>query len=549
MAGINLSNLTDRISQVLSDNVSLSSVFGKNDRALMDLLNSLSNGETILGKVLSSNEDSFQISTQNNVIINAKAENGILLTEGSNVLFEVNKFSEGKVTLRPLYLNVSSEETANSALRQAGIPVNERTLEMTVRNMEYGNPIDKNGLLNSYKDVLLHEDFPVKYIVDLQKMDIPVTHNNLVQYEAYMNMKNIVSESFMDVSTGIMDEINQFAGEGLSNPSLSLTDLMNNESIINLKGMVDSIIDYSKAEAFDITQNENTSLVSLHELDVVKLQNELKAYGFNTENVDKLLDHGKTEISLEYTVDYNPKTVLNSVFKDINLTINQHISDIFNQKANVDVPKYGLMFDSSEVKDLIYKAFSSDWSLKEEDISKETISNLYKKLYENTKHLSENLSNHLKPESNALSMVNNINNNIDFMDQLNKYIPYVQIPFNDNQNNKAELYVYKNKKNFAESGGELSAYLHLDMEHLGRTDVMIKLLNNNVTTNFKVKDDDVLNFIEQNLHYLDKRLNEKGYSFKASFEKGDRENSPIQEMLNANENHLILARSSFDARI
>lgn len=544
MAGFNLSGLTDRISQVLSDNVSFSSLLGKNDQALLDLINSLSNGETIVGKVLSSNEDSFQISTGNNVIINAKAESGILLTEGSNVLFEVNKLSEGKVSLRPLYQNVSSAETAKTALNQAGIPINDRTLEMTVRNMEYGNPIDRNGILSSYKDVLTFEEFPVKYIVDLQKMEIPVTHNNLVQYETFMNMKNIVSDSFMDVSEGIMTDLSSLAEQSLSTSNLTVSNLINNEAILDTKGMIDSVLKYCEPST------ENTSSqVFIHELDIVKLSNELKNYGFSSANTDEIINKDSELINLQKTVDYPPKTVLRAVFNDINDTVNRQISDIFNQKSDVQTPKYDLLFKSSEIKNLIFKAFASDWSLKEEDITKNSVTGLYKKLYENTKSLADNLSVHLRPESNSLNMVNNINNNIDFMDQLNKYIPYVQIPLNDNPNNKAELYVYKNKKNLTAADGEISAFLHLDMEHLGRTDVMIKMLNNNVSTNFKLANDEALSLIEENIHFLDKRLNEKGYSLSVKTELAEKVNSPIQEMLNNNESHLVLAKTSFDARI
>lgn len=552
MAGFNLSNITDRISQVINDNVSLSSVFGKNDAAVLEFFNSLSNGETILGKVLNSNENSFQISTGNgsNVIINAKADAGVLLTEGTNVLFEVNKFSDGKFSLRPLYQNTSSEETARMALRQAGIPSNERTLEMTVRNMEYGNPIDRNSLLNSYKDVLNYENAPVKYIVDLQKMNIPVTNANLYQYEEYMNMKNIISDSFMDVSDSLLGEINNSLQQGIANNDLSISDIINNEAVMNAKGLINSVISFSE----DMSLNNQDSFVSLHEFDVMKMANELKAYGFSSNNIENLLNNKpKFGIGNEENGNLiNPKTVLNSVFRDINDSVNRQISDILSQKQDNNVPQYKPLLLSSELKNILIKSLSNDWLSggKEKGNNEEnSINSLYKKLYDGVKGLSENLSLHLKQDSPALNLLNNINNNVDFMDQLNKYIPYVQIPFNSNLNNKAELYVYHNKKNFAKDGGELSAYLHLDMEHLGRTDVMIKMLDGNVTTNFKMSSDEALALVEENIGLLNKRLTEKGYSLRTQMEVINKMPSPIQEMLNNNEGHLVIAKTSFDARI
>jgi len=545
MAGFNLSNLTDRITQAITENVNFSSAFGKNEKAIMDLFASLSNGETILGKVLSSSEESFQISTGNNVIINAKAEGGVLLTEGTSVLFEVNKFSEGKVSLRPLCQNMSSEETAKSALRQAGIAVNERSLEMTVRNMEYGNPIDRNSLLASYKDVLQYEESPVKYIIDLQKMDIPVTSDNLTQYEAYMNMKNMIADSFMDISESLLNETLEKAESSLGSNSqiVSVSDLISNQSLMDLKGMLDSVIRYS--EELTNTSNQGTQL---HEFDVVKLANELKSFGFNTQSTDKLIYDNQVTSVGEHA--FNSKEVINSIFKDINDTVDRHISDIFNQKNVIVKPQYQQLFGSSELKNALYKAFASDWSLGDNEApSNNNVSELYKKLYSATKELADNLSLHLKNDSQTVQLANNIQNNIDFMEQLNKYIPYVQLPVGNNPNNKAELYVYRNRKNFTGEDKELSAYLHLDMEHLGRTDVMIKMLNGNVSTNFKLSSDEALSLVEQNIEFLNRRLTEKGYSVKVETELLTKAASPIQEMLMNNEGHLVIAKTSFDARI
>lgn len=548
MAAFNLSNLTDRITQVLNDNVNFSSVFGKNEKAMMELFNSLSNGETILGKVLSSSEESFQISTTNNVIINAKADSGILLTEGATILFEVNKFSEGKVSLRPLYQNTSSEETAKTALRQAGITANERSLEMTVRNMEYGNPIDRNSLLNSYKDVLAFEEAPVKYIIDLQKMNIPVTQNNLDQYEAYMNMKNFVSDSFMDISGELLSEINNKAEIGLNNDNLTISDLINNDAIIDVKGLVNSVMEYSSQGAYE--GQTVSSDIALHEFDVIKLVNELKNFGFLSANTEKLIDDSIDLTNGNEIKQYNPKNVLNNVFKDINDSINRQLSDVFNKNTIINKPQYKELFDSNELKNTIFKSMLSDWNIESENEEEKTsIYSLYKKLYNNTKNISDNLALHLKNDSPVMTMLNNVKTNIEFIDSLNKYIPYIQIPIRGKTNEKAELYVYNNRKNFSDKESELSAYLHLDMEHLGRTDVMIKMFEGSVSTNFKLSDDDALEFVANNIGFLNKRLAEKGYSFKAEFEVSDKINSPIQEMLNTNENHMIIAKTSFDARI
>ena len=127
---------------------------------------------------------------------------------------------------------------------------------------------------------------------------------------------------------------------------------------------------------------------------------------------------------------------------------------------------------------------------------------------------------------------------------------YIQIPFHNDENSaNSELYVFKNKKNLAASDGELSAFIHLDMANLGPTDVLVKMRDMHITTNFTMKDEDTLIFIEHHLDYLDKRLNEKGYSFEASVSTKKDEVSPIMRMLEDNERHLLFSDTSFDARV
>lgn len=58
----------------------------------------------------------------------------------------------------------------------------------------------------------------------------------------------------------------------------------------------------------------------------------------------------------------------------------------------------------------------------------------------------------------------------------------------------------------------MKALLHLDMDNLGPMDVFVLLKANNVTTNFKVANDDILAYIEEHISELNERLNALGYS-------------------------------------
>ena len=90
MQGIPLSLLNNvQVNSSGITNVDMTAISEANDRALLDLISGLSNGETLLGKVLSSDENSYTFKTlDTGVTVNAKAENGVVLEKGSTVLFE-----------------------------------------------------------------------------------------------------------------------------------------------------------------------------------------------------------------------------------------------------------------------------------------------------------------------------------------------------------------------------------------------------------------------------------------------------------------------------
>lgn len=54
------------------------------------------------------------------------------------------------------------------------------------------------------------------------------------------------------------------------------------------------------------------------------------------------------------------------------------------------------------------------------------------------------------------------------------------------------------------------------MENLGPVDVYVTMTGSEkVSTKFYLRDDDMLSFIESNIHILDERLKKRGYALKA----------------------------------
>ena len=98
----------------------------------------------------------------------------------------------------------------------------------------------------------------------------------------------------------------------------------------------------------------------------------------------------------------------------------------------------------------------------------------------------------------------------------------VQVPIkNIGEHGEGELYVYRRNKQKCGEDDTVKAFLHLDMEHLGALDIYVTLKDSSVSTNFKVEDESVLDFLEANMEQLTKKLNEDGYNASVSVSEKD----------------------------
>ena len=169
--------------------------------------------------------------------------------------------------------------------------------------------------------------------------------------------------------------------------------------------------------------------------------------------------------------------------------------------------------------------------------------------------LTENLEQLGQQHSSVYKATVNMNQNLEFLQQLNQLYTYVQLPIKlQHGEAHGDLYVYTNKRHLASKDGQISALLHLDMEHLGPVDVYVAMQNERLNTNFYLKDDEMLDFIHEHMELLTERLKKRGYH--CNFELSVRnEAGQAQEKASVNidsllerEHKMPIAMYSFDVR-
>lgn len=212
------------------------------------------------------------------------------------------------------------------------------------------------------------------------------------------------------------------------------------------------------------------------------------------------------------------------------------------------------LLSGKEFQALLKEEIGRQWTIAPGDVAdKKQVEQLYERIREQTARLTQALEMAGKTDAPVARSVQNLQNNVDFMNQLNHLYTYVQLPLKMLGNEAhGDLYVYTNKKNLAARDGQVSALLHLDMEHLGPLDVYVTMKEKQVSTNFTVADEDVLSLIESHIDTLNQRLTNRGYSLKTQMSvkeaEEEAEESIMQTILNQQKNISVLSRTSFDMR-
>ena len=265
------------------------------------------------------------------------------------------------------------------------------------------------------------------------------------------------------------------------------------------------------------------------------LEDESVAQNLMTEDAAWKAADGKTALDKNLTVS------------DFLRTVSQLLSEN-NGMASQSIQK---LFGSDAYKSLLRNVMEQQWLIQPEALKQEKkISQLYEKLEQQMRQVEDALKEAGVTKTRFPETAAEVRGNIEFMNQLNQAYTYVQVPLKmSGQNANGELYVYTNKKNLRDPDAELSAFLHLELEHLGSTDVSVKMQHRNVKTNFYMADDASYDLVEKYLPVLEQKLKDKGYQCTITMTKEEKKVSFGDDFLRKDMPQTgTLHRYSFDVR-
>ena len=531
------------------------------------MVKSLVPGTTIQGEIIAKNGNEVQIRIDKDTVLQARLEQDVNVEEGQNIRFQV-KNNGTTLTLSPLLTNTAQADNVYKALQMAGLPINESTVAMTDEMMKLGMSIDSRSLQNMFKDVVTHTDASATDVVFLHKMDMPLTESNLRQIQNYTELQHEVVKGMQDVTDALQGLINSTGGADVAAGAdiaagADVADGVNADTLTQYQNLVKELIsdtlmgmlpdgagaagvsgtDLMGEALADAPLSGNAALIKgvLQDATFSELLNnglftEEEAAGFLKEAAGLLTEKG-------ITLSGNTTQEMMKALLDITAGNTQEAESL--QK----------LFSGKVWKNLLEGTVKTQWSLTPETLPKEgEVGKVYEKIVKSLHTLNETLQQSGAQNTALQESITNLSENIDFMNQLNQMYTYVQLPLKmQNGEKNGELYVFTNKRSLAEKDGEVSALLHLTMEHLGPLDVYVKMNQGKVSTEFTVEKEETLLFLEKNMSILTDRLQKRGYDIsckmKVKDEAGEPEN-PVERLLTEKQNGAVSvhAQYAFDVR-
>jgi len=130
---------------------------------------------------------------------------------GDDITFTVKSNDGFTIDITPSKIPTEVNPTLLRALGAADLPATEANLSMVNNMMQEGMPIDKASLQSMHRLVLNNPDAPLQNLIQMTKFNIPVTPENLTQFENYKNFENQISKELSNLSTELTKSLDDMA--------------------------------------------------------------------------------------------------------------------------------------------------------------------------------------------------------------------------------------------------------------------------------------------------------------------------------------------------
>ena len=539
-------------------------------------VNEMENGEVLLG-----------LSDGRNV--SARLSAGVSLNVGESMFFQVKSNNGMQIEIRPFQTGPEGNPTLLKALDAAGLNVNDKNLTLVNTMMQEQMPIDKSSLMAMVRLSGSHPNVAPATLVEMTKLGLPVTEENAAAFENYKTDQN----AMMKELNTLFETLPEMAGD----EKMSVSDaiafhkeitamLADTETAgsVTVKGQetaqpAQTAVESGTEQTMEASAENGAS-------QVVNAAGETTAETGTSQVTQTVTENGATQpeetiaetgtaaqtsqlggaeagmpARLAAVLDPAQLEDLKSVYAELSgkdtdiskLTPKQFLTELSGLLADGGDGREHVvrkLFAGKSYQQVLRSALEEEWLLKPQDIRDSgKMNEFYARVDRQMGQLSQILAE-AGGNTQTAQAASDLSNNINFMNVLNQTYTYMQIPLKmAHQNAKGDLYVYTNKRKLAEKDGELSAFLHLDMEHLGSTDASVKMHGKNVGTRFYLSDEASYQVVETHVPLLQQQLEKLGYQCRIDVENEEKKVDLVDDFLKRDKPAGgMVHRYSFDMR-
>lgn len=499
------------------------------------------------------------------------------------------------------------------ALDAAGLSPTEKNFSVAKELMDAGMPVDKGNMVKLLSQSMKFEGTSMQTLVGLNKMNIPVTEANIAQYERYQGYQHQLTGDIATAADGMASFTQAFpegtAGNTLVSVANQILDMFTPEHSMDSGIVQNGEIQHNDPQGTQLVNNQQTvDVMSMTGEQSVPIEQsvitneqaaltnpketvlpEQSQQGINVDDTAKTFEQNVVESSAEEVTQSENEGAKNSVSlskitENTGLTKEgiQNLTSLLSKTGmsgeqmqtmfqNSNSPEELLrnmlqqlatsggsdkairdVLNSDEWKDVLSEVIKKNWSLNPKDMKEpKEIDELYEKIVKQSKSFENLISSNGGEAKHFEQSFQNMRQNMQFMEQINQQMIYAQMPLKlNNQNANSELYVYADKRKLAQKKDGISVMLHLDMDHLGKTDVHVTLTGTNVNARFYLDDQTSVDIVTENINQLAKQLSDRGFSLTNEVIKRQPQesiNKVVDEIIDENAERSI-KRYTFDAR-
>lgn len=535
---------------------------------LVSSIRDLTAGNIFEGTINSIQDGKVVLGLSNGTLINARLDASMQLLQGQSMFFQVKSNNGETIAIRPYTVGGTGVNlTLLNALNAANLPVTDKYLNLANNMMHEQMPIDKNTMNQMARILMANPDMSVNTLVQMKKHNIPITNEMVAQFENYVDdssavhkaLDSFISElpttmagkdmpleqlrvfdsQLLSIIADGMESQPQIGGGEMPVATQDSTVMVQNVSAVlqdttatselnvqtqqgnvpsEMTTQLDGGAQASQVVSPDGTIADVTSQVS----QVVATEDGAQPAIENQANMQETVQKD-VENAQQTTTKDAVLRLIQTTFGETGITAEDSPAVMINKLSRFimtgeTVSKDALqsLFSSKDMQQFLRDAFEGQLYLTPEEVADaDKVKKLYERLESKTQRLESLLNQVGLQETPLAQTVSEVRGNVEFMNQLNQAYTFVQIPLKmAGQNASGQLYVYTNKRNLNDPDKELSAFLHLDLDNLGSTDVSVKMLRKKVDTKFYMETDEAFELVKAHMPELEERLRQKGFDAK-----------------------------------